>query len=194
MVYDIGDPSKPTDEKWFRLTRHEKKWDKDVVETRDKRSYDAEHVLEWNMLRTFIEADKALGAASRCAFVYQFYLQDTKAKDVDVQVAKNYEKELKTDSDRLEFETKKYKYSKVKFPGNRAPRPIDYVAFQWPGTERGNPPSPWEYELVLLNGDANNKKENVRVSLPENQASTIDNDRFGAVRGSSPSQYTRGRI
>jgi homogentisate 1,2-dioxygenase len=58
---------------------------------------------------------------------------------------------------------KTYEWSKWKDSAQKTPRAIDWVARQWPGTTAGFPPNPWEYELVLFNGDMNGKKENVRL-------------------------------
>lgn len=165
MVYDIGDPSKPNKADWFKLTLHKQRWPTDVHPSKTTRVYNAEHVLEWALLREFIEADKNNGDASRCAIIFKYFIQEDMArKNIDVQVARDYKKTLNTADDRLEFETKKFEWSKFRAPPKSAqtrPRPIDYVAFQWPGSDGGSPPSPWEYELILLNADTNIKKENV---------------------------------
>jgi hypothetical protein len=41
---------------------------------------------------------------------------------------------------------------------------ISWSAHQWPGTTGGTPNNPWEFEMVLLNHEANGKKENVGYS------------------------------
>lgn len=194
MVYDIGNPSKPGEKEWYEFKRHTTKRGQNGPGK--TRAYDAEHVLEWKILKGFIEADKAKGPASRCAFIYQFYLHDTIATDVDVLVTKDYKEELASESDRLEFKTESYQYSKVGFKDkDRKPRPIDYVAYQWPGTAGGNPPSPWEYEMILLQKHINIKKENVRINRSRKTKSNIDKNRCGQEAIFSKFQCTPpGRI
>lgn len=50
---------------------------------------------------------------------------------------------------------------------------LKILGFQWPGTAGGHPPSPWEYELVVVNEDANNKKAQVRFTKPFTELTNI---------------------
>jgi hypothetical protein len=95
MVYDTGDPRDPEAKDWFLLKVHDKKWKKDVSDEKGERCYDAEHVLEWQMLQDFIEEDKDKGDNSRCAHLLKYFTQSMPLDDIEVEVAKDYKKALK---------------------------------------------------------------------------------------------------
>ncbi|KAH7346961.1 hypothetical protein BKA66DRAFT_433113 [Pyrenochaeta sp. MPI-SDFR-AT-0127] len=147
MVYDTGDPTEPLKKEWFELQGRKKRWTKDLVGRQPQgknpnRCYAAEHVLEWQLLKAFINADKDKKDESRCALLLKYFNEPIPIADHNVKVGKDKGK-LGTDN-HFEYEDKEYAF-----------------AFQWPGTAGGHPPNPWEYELVLLNQDANLKKANV---------------------------------
>ncbi|KAF2276881.1 uncharacterized protein EI97DRAFT_490465 [Westerdykella ornata] len=122
-----------------------------------KRCYDAEHVLEWNMLAEFLQEEGYKDdAKSRCHSILEFFEGKMEREDIKVKVAKVYNKAL-AKGDHFDYEEKTFVSSKIKDD----PRPIDWITHQWPGTKKGNTPNPWEYELVLLMKDVNIKKENM---------------------------------
>tara|TARA_R110002003_G_scaffold9_6_gene395 strand:+ start:1184 stop:1669 length:486 start_codon:yes stop_codon:yes gene_type:complete len=134
MVYDIGDPTDPLKPEWFELKRRDKMWTKDLVGrtsgknkgTSQGRCYAAEHVLEWQMLQTFIEADEDKGANSRCAFLYT-YFQDSlqmPSGGYKVQVAKD---SGKLTNDHFDYEEKDYAYQRWKVGTRKTPRAIDWI-------------------------------------------------------------------
>jgi hypothetical protein len=83
-------------------------------------------VLEWNLLKTFIEADKDKGDDSRCVFLYKYFLEDTMPlKNYKVQVAKDNGK-LKSDG-HFDYEEKEFEFGKWKHSVQKKPRPIDWI-------------------------------------------------------------------
>jgi hypothetical protein len=176
-VYDIGDPRYPEDPAWFQLTKRDSKWTSNLVGVQGQRCYSAEHVLEWQLLNDFIKEDKdnpSPGKESRCVAIMKYFLEPMTLKDTTVKVAINPNKALTDKDNKFEYIDTPYKWSKMKMPefnkkdfpllhGLKSPRLIDYIGFQWPGTKRGTPNNPWEYELVVLNADANNRKAVVRI-------------------------------
>ncbi|KAF2824664.1 hypothetical protein CC86DRAFT_353149 [Ophiobolus disseminans] len=162
-IYDTGDPTKPYDIKWFELQVLDERWAKDIAGRKDPaRCYDAEHVLEWQLLKTFIEEDMA-SPNSRCVLMHKYFMQELDKKSYKVKVAKN-DGALKNDKFELEDGTLDFSnWNVVVKKGGSAvkPRLIDFVSHQWPGTAGGSPPNPFEYEMILLGSDANGKKENV---------------------------------
>ncbi|KAJ4360685.1 uncharacterized protein N0V89_001252 [Didymosphaeria variabile] len=164
MVYDIGDPSDPTKPDWYQLKRHDKRWTEDIDPERGDRCYDAEHVLEWSLLLQFLGENN-----SRCALLWKYFSEENMPKnDITVRKAKDYKKTLKK-GDHFDYTDAQFKMGKFKsFWSNdkdpiKEPRPIDWIGMQWPGQEgsRSRPPTPWEYELILLNKEFNIKKNNV---------------------------------
>ncbi|KAI8935007.1 hypothetical protein NX059_008673 [Plenodomus lindquistii] len=163
-VYDIGDPTEPLKPDWFELKSRDKRWTKDLVGRNTKsstatRCYAAEHVLEWQLLQIFIEADIGKGDKSRCAFLLEHFQADFPKTKHKVQVAKNNGALAK--SGHFDYEEKDFEFDKWRHNGQMNPRMIDWISFQWPGTSSGWPPNPWEYELILLNQDANGRKSNI---------------------------------
>ncbi|KAL1600455.1 hypothetical protein SLS60_006841 [Paraconiothyrium brasiliense] len=164
MVYDIGGPSDPTKPEWYQLKRHDKRWTADIDPERKERCYDAEHVLEWSLLLEFLEEND-----SRCVLLWKYFSEENMPKgDIPVRKAKDYKKALKKgehfDYMDAQFEVGKFKsYWASDENPIKAPRPIDWIAMQWPGQEgsRSQPPTPWEYELILLSKEFNIKKNNV---------------------------------
>jgi hypothetical protein len=82
--------------------------DKNGVQT--KRCYDAEHVLEWQLLRDFIQEDFAKKDDSRCALLWKFF-HKTKMPKIKhkVMVAKNNGKMI---NGHFDYETTDYDFSK----------------------------------------------------------------------------------
>lgn len=130
MVYDIGDPTEPLKDEWFELRNRNKRWTKDLPgRTRSKRCYAAEHVLEWQLLKTFIEADKENGPTSRCAFMEKFFLDEIKGiprTKHKVQVAKD-DGRLGKDN-KFEFEERLYDFDQWTSKTQKVPRPIDWIS------------------------------------------------------------------
>ncbi|KAH7090484.1 hypothetical protein FB567DRAFT_546679 [Paraphoma chrysanthemicola] len=162
MVYDTGDPTKPLEPEWFQLECREQRWTTVTPGKKGNRCYDTEHVLEWQLLAQFIQEDRHKGAGSRCAFIWKYFTQkkmDLKA--YKVKIAKN---KGKLDSDgHFEYEDGEFLFDKYENSEQKEPRAIEWISFQWPGNgnAQAKPPSPWEYELVVLNKDVNIKKMNV---------------------------------
>ncbi|KAH8711916.1 hypothetical protein GQ44DRAFT_776460 [Phaeosphaeriaceae sp. PMI808] len=175
IVYDTGDPTKPLKEEWFQLQQRKQRWTEDLVgrtskgNNKPKRCYAAEHVLEWQLLKRFIEADKD-SMNSRCWLLFEFLSEPMPKGAFKVKVAKN---DGKLDKDNhFEYEDKDHSLDKWKHEVVKVPRVIDWISNQWPGKANGITPNPWEYELVLYNQDANGKKKDVwagfnLVSLPQ---------------------------
>ncbi|KAH5789298.1 hypothetical protein HBI88_049860 [Parastagonospora nodorum] len=170
-VYDIGDPQKPDEKEWFQLRKRDKKWKVDLNGRAGERIYAAEHVLEWHLLKDFIEEDKELNEKSRCAHLYKWFLKSMPKGNIKVKVAKNDGELGKKDrsknnekletKDRFTYEEKDYTLDKWEFAETPVPRLIEWITHQWPGKSDSKTPNPWQYELVILNSDANIKKENV---------------------------------
>lgn len=105
----------------------------------------------------------------RCEYLQKYFLeQGILETEIKVQKAKDYTKDLNK-GDHFDYEEVNYKVGKFqsKWPKEiTKPRPIDWIAMQWPGGDgdQSKPPTPWTYELVLLNKDFNIKKENVSPS------------------------------
>jgi len=127
MVYDTGDPTEPLKSEWFNLKRRDKRWTKDIVgRKKPTRCYEAEHVLEWQLLKSFIEADKIRSSKSRCAFMHKFFINpDFPRSQHRVQVAKDNGK-LGKDG-KFQFEEKQYDFSDWKIMDQKDPRPIDWI-------------------------------------------------------------------
>jgi hypothetical protein len=94
-----------------------------------KRCYHAEHVLEWQMLTSFLEEDKA-DPNSRCEYMHQYFTQPINLDNHKVKVAK---KDGELDSkDRFVYEDKLFEFSKWKASDTKLGRDlsiriIDYV-------------------------------------------------------------------
>ncbi|EAT79447.2 hypothetical protein SNOG_13120 [Parastagonospora nodorum SN15] len=145
-VYDIGDPQKPDEKEWFQLRKRDKKWKVDLNGRAGERIYAAEHVLEWHLLKDFIEEDKELNEKSRCAHLYKWFLKSMPKGNIKVKVAKNDgelgKKDRSKNNEKLETKDR-FTYEEK-----------DYTLDKWEFAET-------PYELVILNSDANIKKENV---------------------------------
>jgi hypothetical protein len=131
-VYDIGDPTKTLDSKWFELERRDKRWTKDLVgrkprpNTNAQRCYAAEHVLEWQTLKIFIEADRDKGDDSRCVFLHKYFKQSMPLRNHKVQVAKGNGK-LGKDG-HFDYEEKDYAFGKWENIKQNQPRAIDWIS------------------------------------------------------------------
>ncbi|KAJ4304608.1 hypothetical protein N0V90_000134 [Kalmusia sp. IMI 367209] len=168
MVYDIGGPSDPSKSEWYELKRHEKRWTVDLEPNKGDRCYDSEHVLEWDLISIFLEADEDRSDEqdSRCVLLYKYFKGENMPLDnIKVKKAKDYKKVLGK-GDRFDYEDADYEVRKFqsKFPDEiNKPRPLDWIGMQWPGkkSSRSRPPTPWEYELVILNKEFNIKKTDI---------------------------------
>lgn len=119
-MYDTGNPKEPNKAAWFKLERRDSRW----TTNRDERCYDAEHVLEWQMLSRFIEADSNLGKDSRCAYLHKFFEIGINKGEYKVKAAKN-EGKLGA-NDRAEYDDVDYDFAKWKVKSQPF-RAIDYV-------------------------------------------------------------------
>ncbi|KAF2749771.1 hypothetical protein M011DRAFT_511825 [Sporormia fimetaria CBS 119925] len=166
-VYDFANPLDPLSPDWFKLKEQDQGWKKNLAGMKKNRCYAAEHILEWNVLVTFIEDDlETKKDGSRCHFIKKFFggkesgtgAASMPKKDIYVKVAKDYNKALASDA-QFDYEDKPYRFSS--FEGD--PRPIDWVTYQFPGTGglKAKLPNPWEYELVILESELNGRKENI---------------------------------
>jgi hypothetical protein len=111
------------------MRRRDQRWTNDLVGRKNKpssnRCYDAEHVLEWQVLRAFIEQDIEKDD-SRCSFLYKHFLtNDMPLKNHKVQVAKNNGK-LKADG-HSDYEEKEYEFAKWQNKAMPKPRAIDWI-------------------------------------------------------------------
>ena len=128
MVYDTGDPTEPLKKEWFEMQLRNKRWNKDLVgrtPSGANRCYAAEHVLEWQLLKQFIEADKKRGDESRCAHLYQYFLEEIPKASYKVKVAKNNGKLEK--NNHFEYEEKDYSFDKWTNKEQDVPRAIDWI-------------------------------------------------------------------
>lgn len=57
-----------------------------------RRCYKAEHVLEWQLLRIFLEENKDKDAKSRCTFLHRHSENDLPQQKYKVQASKDKEK------------------------------------------------------------------------------------------------------
>ncbi|KAF1851751.1 uncharacterized protein K460DRAFT_271464 [Cucurbitaria berberidis CBS 394.84] len=143
MVYDTGDPTEPLKKEWFELQQRKKRWTKDLVGrkptkgNKPRRCYAAEHVLEWQLLQEFIEADSMKGQESRCMLLFKYFGEKMPKATYKVKVARNNGK-LGTNN-HFEYEDR------------------DHTLDRWKEDE----PKERRYELVLMNQDANGRKANV---------------------------------
>jgi len=126
-VYDTGDPRKPEKDEWFTMQTSDTRWPDDVVGKRPKveRCYDSEHVLEWHLMKDFLEEDKAKGADSRCAYMDQYFLKDLPKKAYKVKAAKD---DGKLTNGKFTFEDKQLDFTKWNVKGHPTPRIIDYIS------------------------------------------------------------------
>jgi hypothetical protein len=130
MVYDTGDPQKPLEKEWFELKRHDARWKKDLDGRAENRCYAAEHVLEWQLLRDFIEADKHI-QQSRCAHLEKWFLEDMpKGKSHKVKVAKDNGR-LGTNN-RFDFEDQDFTLDEWKNDALPIPRLIEWICKYYP--------------------------------------------------------------
>jgi hypothetical protein len=113
------------------LQLSDERWKDDVVGKKPKpeRCYDSEHVLEWHLLKEFLQQDMADGTKSRCYRMYQYYLDLLPTQSTfKVQAAKNNGK--LDNNGRFTLEDKQLDFSKwnVKvFGAPSKPRMIDYI-------------------------------------------------------------------
>lgn len=93
MVFDTGDPTQHLKREWFELRQHDTVWSQDIPGRTgtSHRCYDAEHVLEWQLLKQFIEEDKEDGEKSRCELVHRYFGKEMEDPEVKHKVkrAKN---------------------------------------------------------------------------------------------------------
>jgi hypothetical protein len=64
---------------------------------------------------------------------------------------------------------------------------IHLSGFQWPGPGKARPPNPWEYELIVLNKDANMKKADVRIFQALSPPRVLQTDSFARFGSAMPS-------
>ena len=103
------------------------------------------------------------GDPDRCEHLREYFTKENLPQTaIKVLKAKNPTKILGK-KEHFEYESVDYEVSKFKSKYVKQPRPIDWIGMQWPGGEgsRSKPPTPWEYELVVLTKEFNIKKENV---------------------------------
>jgi len=136
-VYDTDDPTKPLEPGWFKLIRRNDRWPNDIPgRANQERCYHVEHVLEWQLLKKFIEEDKG-ATDSRCVFMYKYFVDPSQAirnKKFKVKAAKDYGK-LNT-KDQFDYEDKDHDFSKFRHDvqdknGKTVQvdlRPIDYIS------------------------------------------------------------------
>jgi hypothetical protein len=69
--YDIGDPTEPLKPDWFLFRKWSQPWEEDIDGKQPKapRCYHVEHVIEWQVFKQFVEADKDKNDDSRCALL-----------------------------------------------------------------------------------------------------------------------------
>jgi hypothetical protein len=133
MVYDTGNPTEPLKRDWFELKVHDKKWNADLVgRTGGDRCYAAEHVLEWQLLKQFIQDDMDQGAQSRCAFLYTYFIDNKMPRKTHkVQVAKQNAVNVPPELDKnghFDYEEASYDFSKWNTVyGVKDPRAIDWI-------------------------------------------------------------------
>jgi hypothetical protein len=83
-------------------------------------------VLEWHLLKDFIEEDIGKGENSRCALLWKFFLKTNMPKiKHKVQVAKDNGK-LESDGHFI-YEEKDYDFSKWKHDKNTVPTTMDWI-------------------------------------------------------------------
>ncbi|KAF2178922.1 hypothetical protein K469DRAFT_754198 [Zopfia rhizophila CBS 207.26] len=103
------------------------------------RKVSVEHILEWQLLKKFIESDKSKGKDSICAHVKKFFT---------TKVAIDTKWSVKDDNGK--GAAKDVPVKKDEEQG------IDWVAHQYPGVKSE---SPFTYEFVHLNNDVNGLKK-----------------------------------
>jgi hypothetical protein len=92
-----------------------------------KRCYDAEHVLEWQLLSMFIEEDtKTAGDNSRCVFLYKYFVNEKMPMDKHkVQSAKD---NGKLTNGHFVYEETEVDFSKWNNKAQKEPRAIDWIS------------------------------------------------------------------
>lgn len=126
MVYDTGDPRKPLEKEWFELQQRDTRWKKDLDGRKKDRCYAAEHILEWQLLAEFIEADKK-SPASRCVHLYEWFMEAMpKGKSHKVKVAK-YKGKLAPNG-HFDFEDQDYNLDKWDLSKQRDPMYINWIS------------------------------------------------------------------
>jgi hypothetical protein len=114
------------------------------------------------MLKIFIEDKTLFDGETRCQFLQKYFVKEggLPKENIEVDVAKNHEQDLTNGKG---FEYKKQIFELEKSSKENL-KPMDWIALQWPGLKgsQAKPPSPWEYEYVVLHGPLNNKKADVR--------------------------------
>jgi hypothetical protein len=127
--YDTGDPTEPLNPDWFQFKQWSQPWKDDIDGKQPKapRCYHVEHVLEWQVFKQFVEADKDKNDDSRCALLQKYFKQNLPSFDYKVQVAKG-SGELNSKYDRFYYEEKKYEFGKFKVGTNTQPRMIDWIS------------------------------------------------------------------
>ncbi|KAF2653782.1 hypothetical protein K491DRAFT_717748 [Lophiostoma macrostomum CBS 122681] len=135
-VYDFEDPMSPNEESWYNF-KNVNKMSTGTDEAGNKRSYASEHILEWFLLKEFLEEDKTTkGSASRCNVIQQYFKQ------------------------KVEFQTEIIvappgQTSTTKTIAVKEKKAIDWIAHQIPGKLNDDR---WKYEFVVLQSHINGKK------------------------------------
>ena len=144
-MYDFEDPMSPNEESWYNF-KNVKKMNTGKDEAGNQRSYASEHILEWFLLKEFLDEDKvAKGSASRCAVIHRFF------------------------KEKVEFQAKIV----VEPPGEasttktitvKESKAISWIAHQIPGVLDNDR---WKYEFVVLQSHINGKKNEVSTICTE---------------------------
>jgi hypothetical protein len=133
-VYDTGDPTEPLKSEWFELKSRNKRWTNDLVgrgpgPQTTTRCYAAEHVLEWQMLTSFIEEDRTKDDDSRCAFLITYFAKTKMPKTIHkVQAAKDkgkLEPNKHFTYDEVDYDFSKWVHGKGK--DKRDPTTLDWI-------------------------------------------------------------------
>lgn len=132
MVYDTGDPTEPLKKEWFELQQRQTRWTSHLTgrlsssgEKDPNRCYAAEHVLEWQLLKLFIDEDQKKGSESRCWSLLKHFNEELPKASYSVKVAKNNGK-LGTDN-HFEFESKDHSFDGWENKDQIKPRLIDWI-------------------------------------------------------------------
>lgn len=108
------------------MKKREDKWTNDIAGRKaTERCYAAEHILEWQLLRDFIEADKSLGSSSRCAHLEKWFLEPMPKTNYKVKVAKN-SGELQS-NDHFDYEDMDHGFSRWENKDQPVPRYIEWI-------------------------------------------------------------------
>jgi hypothetical protein len=116
---------------WFKLESRKERWTlknvgKPGVVTSPERCYDAEHVLEWQLLAAFIEEDKNQKDQSRCALLMKYFEKDLPKTTYKIKAAKDNGK--LDQNNRFNYADTDYAFDKWNVGSIKTPRAIDYIS------------------------------------------------------------------